>query len=311
MAWGAVAGSVVGGLIAANAASDASEAQVGASRDALGVTQAQYNQNRADNTPYRQTGVNALNRMLAAMGLPTQQQAPTLASNGLPQASAQQALDYQSIRNGLQDKYLIPGTGPQAEAELRTQQYDEAGLAQAIQAEVSKRTAANAAATAQPAAAPAQPTDMASLMGMDPGYQFRQSEGAKGVERSAAARGGLFSGRAAKDLTRFNQGLASSEFGSAWNRLAGLAGIGQTATNNDMAQSTNFANSASNLITGSGNARASGYVGSANAINSGIGNGATQYQRAQYINALRTPESTPATTSTQNAMFPGYEYTPY
>jgi len=289
MPWVAVIGSLAGAAIAADSASNAADAQQQASGQALGVTQAQYNQNRADNTPYRQTGVNALNRMLAAMGLPTQQQAPTLGSNGLPQATAQQSVDYQTIRQGLQDKYAIPGTGAQAEGVDQGQRYDEAGLAQAIQAEVSKRNAANEAATAQPVAQTAQPTDMASLMGMDPGYQFRQSEGAKGVERSAAARGGLFSGRAAKDLTRFNQGLASSEFGNAWNRLSGLAGIGQNATNSDMAQSTNFANSSANLITGSGNARASGYVGAGNAINSGIGNGISQYQNAQYLNALRQP----------------------
>jgi hypothetical protein len=297
MAWGAVAGSVIGGVIAADAASSASDAQVSASNNALGVTQAQYNQNRADNTPYRQTGVNALNRMLAAMGLPQQQQSQTIGANGQPvQASVQQATDYATLRNELKGQYQN-NTPDQAEGVATGPTYDEASLNQAIQQEAAKRSAANSAATAQPAAAATtQPTDMASLMGMDPGYQFRQSEGQKGVERSAAARGGLFSGRAAKDLTRFNQGIASSEFGNAWNRLAGLAGVGQQATNQDMAQSTSFANNASNLITGAGNARASGYVGSANAINSGIGNGISQYQNAQYVNALRNNKSTPTAT---------------
>ena len=52
----------------------------------------------------------------------------------------------------------------------------------------------------------------------DPGYQFRMDEGAKGVEHSAAARGGLLSGAAAKEMERYSQGFASNEFGNAYNR---------------------------------------------------------------------------------------------
>jgi len=61
----------------------------------------------------------------------------------------------------------------------------------------------------------------------DPGYGFRRDEGARVVERSAAARGGLLSGGTAKALTRYGQGFASNEFGNVYNRIANIAGLGQ------------------------------------------------------------------------------------
>lgn len=71
----------------------------------------------------------------------------------------------------------------------------------------------------------------------DPGYQFRQSEGMKGIDRRMAARGLNKSGKAFKALERFNQNLASDEYHRAWTRfgkeqdrqgsaLTGLAGTG-------------------------------------------------------------------------------------
>lgn len=69
----------------------------------------------------------------------------------------------------------------------------------------------------------------------DPGYEFRRSEGNRGIEQSAAARGSLQSGAALKELTRFNQDTASNEFDRAHGRWADqrnthLAGVsGQQA----------------------------------------------------------------------------------
>lgn len=76
----------------------------------------------------------------------------------------------------------------------------------------------------------------------DPGYAFRQSEGMRALERSAAARGGLLSGNMLKGVQRFGQDLASQEYQNAFNRyqternarlgtLQGLMGAGQSAAN--------------------------------------------------------------------------------
>lgn len=67
--------------------------------------------------------------------------------------------------------------------------------------------------------------DMSSFQ-QDPGYQFRQQQGIQGLDRSAAAQGGLYSGGHSADLLNYNQGLASQEYGNFYNRLMGLSGQG-------------------------------------------------------------------------------------
>jgi hypothetical protein len=62
-----------------------------------------------------------------------------------------------------------------------------------------------------------------------PGYQFQLGEGNKAIQRSAAARGGLFSGKTLKDMDRFSQGHAQGYYQNEWNRLYNLAGMGQNA----------------------------------------------------------------------------------
>jgi hypothetical protein len=116
----------------------------------------------------------------------------------------------------------------------------------------------------------------------DPGYAFRQSEGMKALERSAAARGNLLSGSTLKGVQRFGQDLASQEYQNAFNRyqversaklnpLQSLMGSGQSATNvMTTAAGQAGQNQAANLY-GAGQARASGYVGQANALSTALG----------------------------------------
>lgn len=52
----------------------------------------------------------------------------------------------------------------------------------------------------------------------DPGYQFRQQQGQLALQRSAAANGAALGGGAAKSLAAFSQGLASQEYGNAFDR---------------------------------------------------------------------------------------------
>lgn len=121
------------------------------------------------------------------------------------------------------------------------------------------------------------------IMGtMDPSYQFRLNEGLKSLDRQAAARGGLISGGALKAAQRYGQDFASTEFGNAYNRLAGLAGVGQTATNTMGAAGQNYANNAGNLMTSGAAARASGYVGGANALTGGL-NSYLNYTQGQNL----------------------------
>lgn len=52
----------------------------------------------------------------------------------------------------------------------------------------------------------------------DPSYQFRMQEAQKALEQSQVAGGLNLSGAAAKDMAKFSQDLASTEFANAYNR---------------------------------------------------------------------------------------------
>jgi len=131
-----------------------------------------------------------------------------------------------------------------------------------------------------------------------PGYQFQLEQGQNAVQNSAGARGGLVSGNAATALDRYSQGLAASNYqqvynnamqeylnnfniyntnqANQYNRLASLAGVGQTAAttlgNQGQAAANNVAGIGATIggqvgqnINNAGAATASGYVGAANA----------------------------------------------
>jgi hypothetical protein len=139
------------------------------------------------------------------------------------------------------------------------------------------------------------------IMGsMDPSYSFRFQEGLKALDRSAAARGGLLSGGALKAAQRYGQEFASNEFGNAYNRLASRAGFGQTASTNMGGAAGSFGANAGNLMTGAGAARASGYVGGANALSSGLGQYMNYTQSQNLMNRL-LPQSTAGGGSPSNA----------
>jgi hypothetical protein len=133
----------------------------------------------------------------------------------------------------------------------------------------------------------------------DPGYAFRLNEGMKGLNASAAARGGLISGNALRAATQYGQEMGSQEYQNAYNRyqtnrsnqlnpLQSLMGASQTATNNMQQAGQNYATQAGEAYMGAGNARASGYVGSANAWTNALGGvtgAANQYGAQQAYNA--------------------------
>jgi hypothetical protein len=125
-------------------------------------------------------------------------------------------------------------------------------------------------------------------MQMDPGYAFRLAEGQKALERSAAARGGLLSGSMLKGAQRFGQEMGSQEYMNAFNRaqaqlgtrlgaLGGLYGAGQAAAGQVAGQAGQMGVNVGNLMTQSGQARASGYLGQANALSNALSQGAGLY----------------------------------
>lgn len=105
-----------------------------------------------------------------------------------------------------------------------------------------------------------------------PGYQFRLSEGLRGVENSAAARGILQSGGTLKGIDRYAEGLAASDFGDAFNRQMAIASGGQQAMQGSAGAANSYANSSGNILQNIGQAKASGYAGQNQAIQGTLGN---------------------------------------
>ena len=131
----------------------------------------------------------------------------------------------------------------------------------------------------------------------DPGYAFRQAEGMKALERSAAARGNLLSGSTLKGIQRFGQDLASQEYQNAFNRyqteraarlnpLMGITGSGQTAANAMTSAAGNLGQNEAQGYMNVGQARASGYMGMGNALSSAIGSATNAYLEAPLLNAM-------------------------
>jgi hypothetical protein len=141
----------------------------------------------------------------------------------------------------------------------------------------------------------------------DPGYQFRLDQGNQAIQNMAAATGNLNSGRALKDAMNFGSGLASQEYQNAYgrynndyvtglnshmqnyntgfnafntdktnifNRLAALAGMGQSSASSLAGVSQNYGAQVGNNLAQSANANAAGTVGQSNAWNQGIGSAA-------------------------------------
>ena len=102
----------------------------------------------------------------------------------------------------------------------------------------------------------------------DPGYQFRMEEGLKAVNRGAAAGGGRSGGATMKALARFGQGLASEEYGNAYNRFNqdyqnSYNRFNQDQSNqfNRLGSLVNYGQNANNMITNAGMQTAQGVSG--------------------------------------------------
>jgi hypothetical protein len=131
---------------------------------------------------------------------------------------------------------------------------------------------------------------------LDPSMAFRQKLGTQSTERLANVGGGALSGNTLRALTDYGQGLASTEYGNAFNRfqtergniyntLANIAGMGQGAVNTGVNAGQNFAGQTTGLLTGQAAAQAGGQVGAANAI----GGAAQNVGNMAYLQSLMKP----------------------
>ena len=113
-----------------------------------------------------------------------------------------------------------------------------------------------------------------------PNYEFMSQQGLNAARQTANVGGGgsnvlksgiTFAENYAKNAYQDALNNWRAQQGDIYNRLAGIAGIGQTGQSQTNAAGTNFANAAGQLGIGSATAYGAGQVGSANAY-ANIGN---------------------------------------
>lgn len=127
-----------------------------------------------------------------------------------------------------------------------------------------------------------------------PGFQFRLNAGREDLDRRFAAAGLTGSGARLKALEEFRQGTASSEFGNFVNQLLAIKGGGQAATSNFSSFSLGTTNQINNALSNAGDARASGFVGQANAFGQGAAGVASAFGGATnnlLLNKFLTPQA--------------------
>lgn len=122
-----------------------------------------------------------------------------------------------------------------------------------------------------------------------PGYQFTLQQGLKNTNNALAAKGLNLSGAQAKGISNYTTGLADQTYqqqyqnalqqfmtnygvqSDTYNRLSGLVGLGQNSAAGVGNAGLQTANQAGNYLTQGANAQAAGTIGTANAINGGLG----------------------------------------
>lgn len=312
-------GSILGGILGSNAAQKAastqaeaidlaSQRQYAAEKEAMALQREQWLKSQENLMPWLQSGQAGLNQLLQGLGIGSLQETESSYTPVDPYATERETLTTKIA--DLEQK--LAGLGERTPSGL----WGEAGNATAIALLKASIDSAKKELNSLPEAPGSIDTkswevvpgdtsaegygDLIRSFGMedfekDPGYDFRFDEGQRALERSAAAKGMPFGGTAAKAALQYGQNFASNEYQNAWNRfnteqanrfnrLASIAGIGQTATAAMNQAGQNYANNAANitlgtaqnigdLMTQAANARSSGYMGSANAWSNAITGG--------------------------------------
>jgi len=172
-----------------------------------------------------------------------------------------------------------------------------------------------------------QPTE--SQLAATPGYQFTLNQGLNTVNNQLAAKGLNLSGAQAKGISQYTTGLADTTYQQQYQnalqnfmtnysvsqnqfgQLSGLVGLGENAAAGVGNAGLQTASNAGNLLTSGAAAQAAGTIGSANAINSGLGSlsqGGLLYSLLQNQNANGNiyGNSSASGTSTPQDLIDGY-----
>lgn len=326
MAWVAVGSAVIGAGASVYSANKSSDAINSASGKAKNVQLAMYNQSRADLAPYRASGYAALDQINQLYGLSTPGNSAWMAQYGtpitvagrgassgktvnptdpmgtavgqkfgLPGFSKSQSKKYGATIDPITGTVTIAGDPYRSEYMtnyLRTGQGSPGKKLTWVTRAIDNLRASGwtydpnrTAQSADDQAAQSGERDLSQFY-TSPQYEFNRSEGLRGLENSAAARGGAFSGNAIRGSEMFASNLASGEFNSYVDRLFAIAGLGQNSTNTGVVAGQNTANTISNIYQNMGNARASSYLAAGGGVNNAIQGGIQNWAFNNYLNRI-------------------------
>ncbi len=119
-----------------------------------------------------------------------------------------------------------------------------------------------------------------------PGYQYQLDQGLRAVDAGAAAKGMLRSGATLKAEQTLGNNLAAQDFGAYYNRLAGLAGLGQNAAAGVGTAGNQTAAGQAQTGVSAASTQSSLYGQAAQGIGNAIGNYGNNQLYEQRTNAL-------------------------
>lgn len=275
--------------VQANAANKAATMQADLGQEGLNYENYQYQQDRADQMPFMQTGANSLATLGYLLGV----NPGGTAGGGTAQPGQTLSIP------GATGTVNVPGVTPLT------------GVAN------TNLGAMGSLMQAYPGGPFTAPT--AEQARETPGYQFALDQGEKAVQAGASANGSLLTGGTLNAEQQFGQNLADTNYNNVYNRalqtygtnyntfqndqankfnrLAAIAGMGQTSAQQLGTAGMQSAGQVASTLTNTGQevgqnmnnaaaATASGYMGQANAWGQGISGAANNLSQLAMLNKL-------------------------
>jgi len=299
----AAAGSLGGAALESNAAGNAASAEKNAAeyaaqiqgdlgQESLANEIETQQQNQANEAPWLQTGANSLATLGYLLGITP---GGTVGPGGSAATTPGQTLTIPGVKGSVTIPGVTPLTGT-ANTNIGT-------LGSLMEAYPGGQFTAPTQSQAQ----------------QDPGYQFALNEGEKAVQAGASANGSLLTGGTLNAENEYAQGLANTTYNNVYNRalqtyntnyntwansqanqfnrLAALAGMGQTTAATLGSQGLTSAGQVANTLTNTGAqlgqdymnagaATASGYMGSGNAWAGGLSGAANSLSQMMMLQQL-------------------------
>lgn len=328
MSWVAVAiagSAIVGGVASNNAANK----QKNAANRAADIQQQQFNTIQGNQRPYIQAGGNAVNKLQSLLGIkgtaPTAPNRENFTIHSGPQGGGGPMSKFDPIGAFANKEFgnkapygdILNLYGPAKSSMLgmsgqpgTKDSFDQSGFDQASQQYQTDLQQYNDNLNSPDFGSLTHQFNAGDLnSNLAPNWQFALSQGQGATQNLANRGGGLLSGNTLKGISDYTINKSGDLYQQAFqnftsnqtnifNRLASIAGLGQTANQAVGNQGVQTGLNVGNAIQNAGAAGAAGIVGGANAISGGVGNAASWYG---INNILNQPKAMGPDTFTANA----------